>query len=476
MIPEFAILGHPNEGKSSVLSTLAEDDSVRVSSTPGETIECRTFPVVIDGKELLRFTDTPGFQNPRRVLSELKKRFVESREPLKSFLDFGATVPELHDDCELLSPLQRGAGIIYVVDGSRPVRGVDRAEMEILRLTGKPRMAVINCKEDDTNYLDDWKVEFRKNFNSNRVFNAHLATYAERVQLLEALKSIDQDWQPVLTKVVNAFKKDWANRNNTAADIIVELVKDAITLSLTKNINHESEADSVKELLFEKYCRKVSKKESKSHQQIKALFKHNIFNYELPPHSLLREDLFDEKTWQVLGLTKKQMIIAGGIGGAAIGAGLDVAALGHGLGLFTALGGATGALTALFGGENFSSKVKLLGLPFGTLGVLGSKQVQVGPAKSIDLLFVLLNRALLFYQHTINWAHGKRDYPKQEKALSSTELNAGFTKAWSAGNIKICHNFFKTVLNQKNQDQHKAVSEFHQLLRATLDDISESER
>ena len=33
-IPEFAIVGHPNEGKSSVVSTLAEDDSVRVTPTP----------------------------------------------------------------------------------------------------------------------------------------------------------------------------------------------------------------------------------------------------------------------------------------------------------------------------------------------------------------------------------------------------------------------------------------------------------
>ena len=139
MIPEFAILGHPNEGKSSVLSTLAEDDSVRVSNTPGETTECRSFPVVIDGQEVLRFTDTPGFQNPARVLAELKKRADLSDNPLRDFRAFAATVPELHDDHELLGPVERGAGIIYVVDGSRPVRNVDRAEMEILRLTGKPR-------------------------------------------------------------------------------------------------------------------------------------------------------------------------------------------------------------------------------------------------------------------------------------------------------------------------------------------------
>ena len=143
-IPEFAIIGHPNEGKSSVLSTLAEDDSVRVSSTPGETTVCRTFPVLIDGREMLRFTDTPGFQNPGRVLSELKKRFSESLDPIKEFRVFAATVPELHDDSELLAPLERGAGIIYIVDGSRPVRNVDKAEMEILRLSGRPRMAIIN--------------------------------------------------------------------------------------------------------------------------------------------------------------------------------------------------------------------------------------------------------------------------------------------------------------------------------------------
>ena len=85
MIPEFAIMGHPNEGKSSVLSTLAEDDSVRVSDTPGETRACRSFPVIIDGKELLRFTDTPGFQNPARVLAELRSRMPTQSDPLRSF-------------------------------------------------------------------------------------------------------------------------------------------------------------------------------------------------------------------------------------------------------------------------------------------------------------------------------------------------------------------------------------------------------
>jgi len=67
-VPEFAVIGHPNEGKSAVVSTLSEDDSVRVSPYPGETLVCQTFPVSIDGREIIRFTDTPGFQNPKKIL------------------------------------------------------------------------------------------------------------------------------------------------------------------------------------------------------------------------------------------------------------------------------------------------------------------------------------------------------------------------------------------------------------------------
>ncbi len=178
------------------------------------------------------------------------------------------------------------------------------------------------------------------------------------------------------------------------------------------------------------------------------------------------------ETWQLLGLTRQQVIIAGGLGGAAIGAGLEMAAFGHGLGLFTAVGTLAGALGALFGGENLSEKIKFLGLP------LGGKQIQIGPAKSIDLLFILLNRSLLYYQHTINWAHGRRDYKNgNESNLPHlyNESPQGFTQKWSAGNIKICHDFFKAIRDEKADNDHKAVEKFRQLLLTTMQEISESE-
>ena len=85
-VPTFAIIGHPNEGKSTIVSTLAEDDTVRVSPIPGETRDCMEFPVKIDGIEIIRFIDTPGFQNPRKTLEWLRKNEASSSNLLPAFI------------------------------------------------------------------------------------------------------------------------------------------------------------------------------------------------------------------------------------------------------------------------------------------------------------------------------------------------------------------------------------------------------
>ncbi len=465
MIPEFAIIGHPNEGKSSVLSTLAEDDSVRISDTPGETRECRTFPVIIDDQELLRFTDTPGFQNPGLVLTELQKR-MSDENPLHSFRHFAQGIAELQDDYKLLEPVARGAGIIYVVDGSRPIRRVDRMEMEILRLTGKPRMAIINNKEKNDRYIDDWKAEFRRNFNSSRTFNAHRATYAERILLLEALKSIEQDWQKTLGMVVDAIKKDWSARNETSAAIIVTMLKETLSLSVTTTIDTEEKQPEANEKLWQDYTRQIALIEQKAHQQLRGLYKHNIFNYQLPPHSPLRAEIFDQQSWQLLGLTRTQLMLTGVFGGAAAGLGLDAATLGHSFGLFAALGGALGGFGAIWGSETISNTRKLFGLP---LPSLYGQKLQIGPAQDINLLFVLLNRSLLYYQHIINWAHGRRDY---ETTQQSEQKKQSFTSQWPADNIKTCRNFFAAISNNKSHEENS----IEKLIRKTLDEISGNQK
>ncbi|HIQ37969.1 MAG TPA: DUF3482 domain-containing protein [Desulfocapsa sulfexigens] len=468
-IPEFAVVGHPNEGKSSVLSTLAEDDSVRISPMPGETRECHTFSVTIDGKEIIMFTDTPGFQNPRKTLQWMQAYKGRDETLIGDFIEAHQDNPDFHDDCKLFQPLLRGAGIIFVVDGSRPLRNMDKAEMEILRLTGCPRMAIINCKDEETAWLGKWQSEFRKHFNSIRLFNSCQATYKERIELLESLKGIDQDLQPILDTVVNAFRRDWRERNHQVVELLLSLLEEGLAYSHSVDLKSGSNEIELNKKLHEKYEQFLRKLEMKCQKQMRGLFKHNIFNLELPPQSILKEDLFSEKTWEFLGLNSSQIVMAGALSGAALGAGVDVAAAGLSFGIFSTIGGILGAAGTALKGRELLAGTRLLGVR------LDSRQLQVGPVKNIQLLFVLLDRQLLFYSHIINWAHGRRDYESQASGKNNETLPArlGYTTNWSRRDRALCDGFFRSIQSRKHSDdQQDSRGELAALLERTLREIS----
>ena len=460
--PAFAIVGHPNEGKSSVVSTLAENDRVRISPTPGETLVCETFPVIIDDREIVRFIDTPGFQNPRKTLRWMKANEDRNDQIVQAFIDTYADDPDLAQDCELLTPIAQGAGIIYVVDGSRPLRSVDKAEMEVLRLTGAPRMAIINCKEDDSDYLSQWKTAFRRHFNAIRVFNAHQATYAERISLLESLKGIDQDWIGPLSTVISAFKKDWAHRNALTAEIILMMLTESLKFSITKSYTENSDEEDLKNKLIEQYTRAVGKIETTAHQRIRKLYKHNIFNFDLPPQSIIHQDLFNEETWQILGLSKTQLATLAGITGGTIGAAIDVAAHGLTFGLFTVIGGAVGAGWAAFGGGRQLAETKVAGMK------LGGQQIRVGPNENIQFLYILIDRALIFYAHIINWAHGRRELSIPVKVKYDPSEKTGYTATWNISAQRKCTAFFQAIRNGDAVKKEQADEELRTLIRDEL--------
>jgi len=467
-VPEFAVVGHPNEGKSSVLSTLAEDDSVRVSPTPGETKECRRFPVRIDGREIIAFIDTPGFQNPRHTLQWMQEYHGPEERLLIDFIAAHENDPTFHDDCQLLRPLADGAGIIFVVDGSRPVRNMDRAEMEILRLSGRPRMAIINSKEEETDFLEQWQLDFRKHFNSIRVFNSVRATYAERIALLQSLKAIDQSIENALELVITAFSRDWAARNRKTAEIIIALLEEVLSYHKTATLARGADEKELQAKMQTTFNRFVRKREQAAQAQIRRLFKHNIFSPELPVDSILNQDLFSEKTWQFLGLTNTQLIMAGALSGAALAAGIDVAAGGASLGAFTALGGVLGAAATAIKGKDLLTGTKLLGIR------LDHQQLRIGPVKSPQLMFILLDRSLLFYGLIINWAHGRRDYQQDLNGKEEQDREKqGVTAGWTRGEQQICERFFQTVTKEDEATLLSRAGELRRLLVKKLTEFSE---
>jgi hypothetical protein len=165
---------------------------------------------------------------------------------------------------------------------------------------------------------------------------------------------------------------------------------------------------------------------------------------ELPQRSIINEPLFSRQTWQVLGLSRLQLAAAAAVSGGVIGAGLDLAASGLSFGVFTSIGGAIGAGSAYFFAEQMA-KAKIIGIR------LGGYRVSIGPNKSVNFPYVLIDRALICYSHVINWAHGRRDYPdKDTLSKVNPDEKAGFTSGWRSKERKICQSFLKTA--QKDHD------------------------
>ncbi len=464
-IPVFAVLGHPNEGKSSVVSTLAEDDSVKISPIPGETRECMEYPVIIDGNTIIRFVDTPGFQNPRRTLEWIEDYTGPGDVMIPEFIRTHRGDEGFFDECELFAPLADGAGIIFVVDGSRPVRQIDAIEMEILRKTGLPRMIVINTKDKQASEnIETWKREARKNFNIIRIFDAHRASFAQRIDLLESLKHIDPDWQPALENTVLAFKADWHQRLEETAAIIEQLLQTTIRHKVEGVCKDPGEIETVRDQLTESYQNQITEFEKQAHQRIKKRFKHNIFSYELPKHSILQTDLFDKKTWQILGLTHLQMALAGAGIGAGIGSQVDLALGGLTFGVFTAVGSILGAGSAAAGTKKMAH-TKLMGLP------LGGTKIQVGPVEKDQLLYVLIDRSLIYFYHAINWAHSRRE-TLEVGEFAETDISAHLSAAWKEEFKKPTREFLKALRKEDSNTIKTASASFRENMVGILENIS----
>jgi hypothetical protein len=462
-VPEVAVLGHPNEGKSTLVSTLAEDDRIRVSRIPGETTVSRVYTVKIDGKPIIRFVDTPGFQVPRQTLAWFRAWTGDPADLVPQFIKAVGSDPFYVDECELLSPVARGAGIIYVVDGSRPVRKDDLAEMEILRLTGRPRMAVINARNPGQDYTRQWKQEFGRSFNVIRVFNASTADFRERIRLMESLKAMDQEWEASLDQVIRAFLDQQDKRRRQACVHITHALEKSLCFSVSAPLAPGDDPEQRRTDLTRTFQQGILRIESKLFDRIRALFHHHLYEYPLPRYSVLHHDLFAKKTWELLGLTRFQLASAGAILGSTLGAAADVAAAGLTFGIFTAAGGVLGAGSALAGARQMARK-KGLGIR------LGGERLNVGPVKDLQFFFIFLDRAWIYYRHMVRRSHGCRDLPG-----TPADPGAGISSRMSRQERQVCVRFFSTFQKKRISGEKKVRLDAARLVESLLERAEKGE-
>lgn len=391
--PAFAVVGHPNKGKSSIVSTLTRQDAVSISEVSGTTTHAQTFPCSVDGQVLYELIDTPGFQRPRQVLEWLQEDVGNASERVQAVRHFleqqkAAQTKRFHDETELLTPIMAGAGIIYVVDGSLPYSPEFETEMTILQWTGQPRMALINPIGGDT-FVPEWQAALTQFFSIVRVFDPMSANSQKKRTLLSAFAELHEPWRPAIEQALlqldNYQSKQVAQSNWQIARSLTDMLSEQQQLKVPARFTESL----LKQQLSQQYQRAMRQHETRCQKQLQALFSLTRLDTRTEQLQTDFPDLFDQSTWYIFGLDKKKLITLSTAAGAASGAVIDAGVGGASFMAGALTGGLVTGLASLAATMRTDS-LNIKGVP------VSGKMLTAGPVKDTAFAFVILGRQLDF--------------------------------------------------------------------------------
>ena len=506
--PSFALIGAVNHGKSSIAATLLEDDNIGISGDPGKTLESQRFDYRDGG---LAVWDTPGFQDPRSMLAEIQAAVCRSNKPLDVFQDFAtrhAVTGIFVAERELLRPLLLGAGILYVVDTSRPLMRVHEAEMELIRLTGLPRLAILN-PTGPAEHDSVWRAKLGQNFSAVHEFNALKAGIKDRADLLRTMGTVADKWKDLLIAVANKVETVWKSRLEDASQLIVELVDKCVSYESNVSVAPGDDIEAAVCSLKVTFYDHLQAEEKKSREYLRKLFLHHRESLTLDIPLPNADDLFSEETWKVFGLTWPMLFAGGSVAGVCVGAktGLIVGAIGEAAaptGIPTTIGTVVGGMIGLVGGgvaavtlgkrvaqpsikkqseELSDTTAQALSAVWSVFQRLGRKalsnisktgtQVTVGPLKGENFPYILLDRAIDVVWHFASRTHARRDKSHIDRSCKVVLDEAkAYSQHWPAELRQACSGYLRSI--NKGTPNAKHEEDFRKLLAEHLGHVCEA--
>jgi hypothetical protein len=309
-------------------------------------------------------------------------------------------------------------------------------------------MAILNNLTSTDKHMPAWQDALNKSFNSVREFNAHRATYAERIALLNALKTIDQRWEPMLDETIRAFERDWDRRIEQSVASILELLRKALAFRVVKivkvaELRSEGERDEIRKRLQDSLQEGLRALETETQAEIRAHFKHNVWN--MPSGSLLMQDLFSDEVERHLGLNRHQTVLASAAAGAATGGAIDLGVGGLSFGTGTLIGAGLGGVLGVLG----TSQLAKLDIQ----RTLGVERFTLGPVSNPRFPFILLDRVILYCARAMNWSHGRQaadENAPHRVPEQGPKRRQGFTESLATEEHKLLAKHFNAVRKGKD--------------------------
>jgi hypothetical protein len=191
-----------------------------------------------------------------------------------------------------------------VVDGTVPYSRDFEAEMEILRWTGRPRMALVN-RIGTGNHIEEWKKALGQYFSLVREFDANRASFDDRIRLLESFRELDRSRGPRSTaRSSPRARAGAAPPRGGARD---RRAGDRRSRSGRAGAQAGRAGAGPPRRGAGEAAGPAAGRGAARPRQIFELYRFRRLKSSELKFDGLKEDLFAEKTWEVLGLTHGQL-------------------------------------------------------------------------------------------------------------------------------------------------------------------------
>lgn len=413
MIPAFAVVGHPNKGKSSIVATIVRDDSIAIDAQSGTTRTTTLYPVRVGDREF-RLADTPGFQRADLALAWLQAHCSKADQrgaTVRRFVSDSECRRRFPDEVELLGPIVDGAAILYVVDGSRPYGPEYEHEMEILRWTGQVSMALINPIENDS-HVAEWQQALSQYFKAVRVFNPMQADYVEIRRILQVFAHLREDWRDQLLALVANYRLLQEKQQAQCVRELSLLLWDLCHHSVLRDFVSRQEAEQGRKALEQRYLSWMQQRELQSLQRLKEIYQYRHLQSTLDRFPL-DNPLTDTSQWLLWGLSEQRLMWLSALTGAAVGGVIGGISAAIAAIPAAAVGALAGAATVLAGSQL---------IKWNLIPIEGGFRLQVGPVRDMNFPFVVLGRFLSLYQVLRNRTHARREQVVVQQLDSEQQL------------------------------------------------------